>query len=319
MNPMNLELQICIAFLLDLFFGDPRWMPHPVRWMGRAAVGLEPILRRGVTNPRLAGILVVAVVVGGSALVAWGAVSLAAWVHPLAGAAVSVYLLYASLACKDLASHASRVYRALVAGDLPRAREAVGWMVGRDTQGLEEKEIVRATVESVSENLVDGITAPLFFAVLGGPVAAIAYKAVSTLDSLFGYKNDRYLYFGWASARLDDVVNYVPARLTVPLIAVAALLLRLDAAGALQVMFRDAKKHPSPNSGLSESAFAGAMRIQLGGVNYYGGEVSVRATMGRPMTYLNPRNILQANNLMFLTAFFCLLGFLAIRVVVFLA
>ncbi len=314
---MNLELEICTAFLLDLLIGDPRFFPHPVRLMGKLALAAEPPLRKIIGNQKIAGVFAVLLIVGSSSAAAWLAIAAASSFHPWAGSAVSVYLLYSCFATKDLASHASKVHRALQVDNLKGARKAVSQMVGRDTTHLEEKEIVRASIESVSENLVDGITAPLFFAVLGGPVAAIAYKAINTLDSTFGYKNERFLLFGWASARLDDAANYLPARLTAPLIAVASLCLRLDAAGAIQAIFRDAKNHPSPNSGISEAAFAGAMRIQLGGINYYEGIPSVRPLMGRPMTLLSPRNILTANNLMLLTALFCLLGFLALRIVIF--
>ena len=175
-------------------------------------------------------------------------------------------------------------------------------LVGRDTDRLDERGVSRAAVESVAENLVDGVTAPIFFAALGGPVAVMMYKAVSTLDSTFGYKTERYLFFGWASARLDDVANYLPARITVPFIALAAAISGFRPIGALRICLRDGWKHPSPNSGLAEAAVAGALGVQLGGLNYYDGEPEDGALMGDPVRPLNRKIILSANILVFITA-----------------
>ncbi|MCX6910659.1 MAG: adenosylcobinamide-phosphate synthase CbiB, partial [Verrucomicrobia bacterium] len=248
---MRLEYQIIAAFALDLLFGDPRWLPHPVKLIGRFAVMLEAPLRRSIPSTRVAGVVAVVVVLGVTGFVAFGLVRCAAALHPAAGDIVSILLLYTAFAARDLAHHANAVYRSLASGDLAEARQRVSMIVGRDTARLDEREVVRATVESVAESLVDGVTAPLFFAVLGGPVGAMLYKAVNTLDSTFGYKDERYIQFGWASARLDDLANFLPARFTAPLVAVAAALLGHNALRSLRIWLRDGRKHVSPNAGLT--------------------------------------------------------------------
>lgn len=292
--------QILLAILLDLLLGDPRWLPHPVQGIGWLAQRLETPLRRLIANPKLAGIIAVLLVVGSTVLVGFGLLRAAALLHPLAGDLVTILLLYTCFATRSLHDHALAVYRPLVAGDLTEARQRVGWLVGRDTDQLDEGEVTRAAVESVAENTVDGCTAPLLFACVGGPLGALAYKAISTLDSTFGYKDERYLQFGWASARLDDLTNLLPARLTALLIVPATLLLRLDAGTAWRIFKRDRHNHPSPNGGQIESAVAGALGVRLGGVNSYFGQPSSRPFMGDPLQPLAARHILQAVQLMWL-------------------
>ena len=292
--------QILLAILLDLLLGDPRWLPHPVQGIGWLAQRAEAPLRRLIANAKLAGIIEVFLVVGSTVLVGFGLLKAAALLHPLAGDIVAILLLYTCLATRSLHDHALAVYRPLVVGDPTEARQRVGWLVGRDTDQLDEGEITRAAVESVAENTVDGCTAPLLFACAGGPLGALAYKAISTLDSTFGYKNERYLQFGWASARLDDLANLLPARLTALLVVPAALLLRLDAGNAWRIFWRDRHNHPSPNGGQIESAVAGALGVRLGGVNSYFGQPSSRPFMGDPLQPLAARLILQAVRLMWL-------------------
>lgn len=313
---MRIEYQVMAAFGVDLLLGDPRWLPHPVKFIGRFAAALESPLRRMVSNARVAGIFAVLAVLSVTGLTAFLLVAGASRLHPVAGDAISIALLYTCFAGRDLARHSQQVYRALADDDLPEARRRVAMLVGRDTEHLDESEIVRGAVESVAENMVDGVTAPLFFAVLGGPVGAMLYKAVNTLDSTFGYKNERYLYFGWASARLDDVVNYIPARITAPLVAVASALLGLRPMGAWQMFLRDGRKHPSPNSGLTEAAVAGALGVQLGGVNSYFGIPSERPRMGDPDQILQRAHIPQANMLMLLTSALALMIFAGIRLAI---
>ena len=310
---MRLEYQVLAAFGLDLLLGDPRWLPHPVKAIGRFAMALETPLRRAVRNERAAGVLAVIAVLGATGLAGYALVACASALHPVAGDAVAVALLYTCFAGRDLARHGERVREALERGDLPEARRRVAMLVGRDTERLDEPEVVRGTVESIAENMVDGVTAPMLFAVLGGPVGALVYKAVNTLDSTFGYKNARYLRFGWASARLDDVVNYFPARLSAPLVAFTAALLGLRPVGAWRIFRRDGRKHPSPNSGLTEAAVAGALGVQLGGLNYYFGEPSERPRMGDPVEPLRCAHIAQANRLMLCTSALALLLFAGIR------
>jgi adenosylcobinamide-phosphate synthase len=305
---MNLEYQLPAAFGLDLLFGDPRRLPHPVKLIGRFALSLESPLRRRIANARMAGAAAAVLVVACAGLITWAAVHCAAFLHPAAEDAVSILLLYTTFAARDLLRHSQNVYRALKAGDIRGAREAVSMLVGRDTKDLDERGVSRAAIESVAENLIDGVTAPIFFAALGGPVAAMMYKAASTLDSTFGYKTERYLFFGWASARLDDAANYLPARLTVPFIAIAAAVSGFRPFGALRVCLRDGGKHSSPNAGLGEAAVAGALGVQLGGLNYYGGEPEEGALMGESVRPLDRRSILSANILAFITAVLFLLA-----------
>jgi adenosylcobinamide-phosphate synthase len=310
---MRLEYHIIAAFGIDLLLGDPRWLPHPVKFIGRFAMALEPWLRRAIPNARAAGILAVLTVMavtGGTTMLILAA---ATWLHPAMADAVSIMLLYTCFAGRDLAQHSGQVYRALAVGDLPLARSRVAMLVGRDTDRLDEPELVRATVESVAENMVDGVTAPLLFAAIGGPLGALLYKAINTLDSTFGYKNERYLYFGWAAARLDDVANFVPARLTAPLAVLAAAMLGLRPLGAWRIFRRDGRKHPSPNSGLAEAAVAGALGVQLGGTNWYFGTATERPRMGDPLHPLVRAHILKTNRLMLLTSVCALCAFTGIR------
>jgi adenosylcobinamide-phosphate synthase len=295
-----LSIQILLAILLDLLLGDPRWMPHPVQGIGWLAKRSEAPLRRLIANQKLAGIIAVLLVVGSTVLVGFVLITAATAIHPLAGDIVSILLLYTCFATRSLQDHALAVYRPLQTGDLAVARQRVGWLVGRDTAGLDEAEITRAAVESVAENTVDGCTAPLLFACFGGPLGALAYKVISTLDSTFGYKNERYLQFGWASARLDDLANLIPARLTALLIPPAALLLGLNGKQAWKIFRRDRHNHPSPNGGQIEAAVAGALGVRLGGINSYFGQPSTRPFMGDPLQPLESRHILQTVRLMWL-------------------
>ncbi|ASQ90389.1 cobalamin biosynthesis protein CobD [Prosthecochloris sp. GSB1] len=265
-------VQFVAAFLLDLLLGDPRGWPHPVRFIGRLATWSETVLRRLSFVPlRFAGGITVFVVVFVPVILAWSMLHAAFLLHPLFGAFASVVMLASTIAARDLAGHARAVLAALEAGDLPGAREKVGMMVGRDTAQMSEQDVVRATAESVAENTVDGVTAPLFYALLFGPVGAVAYKAVNTLDSSFGYKNERYREFGWASAKIDDLFNYLPSRLTVAALVPAAFLLRLRYGEIMASVRNTAPLHASPNAGYSEAAFAGALGVRFGGPRSYGG------------------------------------------------
>ena len=274
------DLLLLAAFALDLIFGDPRWMPHPVRGIGWFALQTELLLRRTALPLRLAGILAVLVVVGGSAGIAGLLVALATTVHPVAGMVVAIYLMYSCFAVKDLGDHAGAVQRALDTGDVELARKKVSFMVGRDTAALSAAGIALAATESVAENSVDGVTAPLFYALLFGPVGAIAYKAINTLDSTFGYKNERYLEFGWAAAKLDDFANYLPARVTVIAIALAAVVSNLRFFDIFDAVRQGVRLHASPNAGYPECAFAGALGVTFGGGRSYGGELHNAPLLG---------------------------------------
>jgi len=295
---MRLELQIALAIALDLLLGDPARLFHPVTGVARLGLALEGPFRWMVPSPRAAGTMLVlavlAVSVGLVALLLVGSSRL----HPLTGDLLSVLVLYTCFAARGLSAHAGRVYRGLVAGDLPAAREAVSLLVGRDTRQMDEGEAARAAVESVAENSSDAVVAPLLYAVVLGPLGAVAYKTANTLDSTFGYKNERYRQFGWASARLDDLLNLVPARLTAAVIICAAPLLRLSAGRAARVYLRDRQRHPSPNGGHPEAAMAGALGVRLGGENRYGERVEQRPFLGDECEPLGARHLKLAIRLM---------------------
>lgn len=291
------------AFLLDLLLGDPQWFPHPVRLVGKFASATERLFRAMRFLPlRAAGVLTAIVVICTTA----GVVHLLVWqasrLHPLAGVAASVLLLYFAIAPRDLAAHAAAVRDALLAGDLELARRRVAMMVGRDTALLDEEGVARAAVESVAENTSDGVTAPLFYGILFGPAGAWLYKASNTLDSMFGYRNERYREFGWASARFDDLLNFLPARLTVLAVAGAAFILRLDPAATFRSVTDGARRHESPNAGYPESAFAGALGVTLGGARSYGGVTKTVPTLGIRNGAMEAGTITRAMRLMYVAS-----------------
>ena len=264
---------------LDLCIGDPPWLPHPVRAIGWWISQQESLLRRISMHLKLAGVLLWIFTVGLTAAI----VAASVWLLPLS----AIYWIFAFLAVRDLDRHAMRVITALAAGDLHEAREKLSWIVGRDTATLEANDIVRAVVETVGENLGDGVVAPLFYLAIGGPVAMAAYKAVNTLDSMVGYRNEKYRDLGWFSARADDWANWIPARLTAVLVWIVSLLPGFATAKSIRVTFRDGGSQPSPNSGYPEAAVAGALGVQLGGVNSYGGIASRKASLGDPQRALD--------------------------------
>ena len=297
------------AVVLDASCGDPRWLPHPVRLMGRMIIWYERGIRRLVSR-RIAEVAAGVVLAVGLPAFWYAAtfwlLELSMAAHEIIGKLTEVLLAYTALAARDLSDHAVVVGRALDAQSLDEARGAVAHIVGRDTAGLSEPEIVRATVETIAESAADGVIAPLFYLLLGGPPLALAYKAVNTLDSMVGHLDEPYRYFGWASARLDDLANWIPARVTACLV-IAAVGLRFRSVArmryAWRVFRRDAGKHPSPNSGQAEAAMAGGLQIQLGGVNYYGGTPMPRPLLGVADRPLIARRIHEAVSIMWLTSF----------------
>ncbi|MCJ8013179.1 adenosylcobinamide-phosphate synthase CbiB [Paenibacillus sp. KQZ6P-2] len=301
---MTAILILAGAFVLDLLIGDPRWIPHPVIGMGKAIKRLEAWIRSrfSPTNLKKAGILLPLLVVGGSFVITWVLLKLLSWVHPWLAWAAEAVLIATTIAVKGLKDAGMEVYRHLQKGDLPAARTSLSMIVGRETSHLDEPEIVRGTVETVAENIVDAVISPLLYALIGGAPLAMAYRAVNTLDSMVGYKNDKYIHLGWASARLDDIANWIPARLTALLLTVSALILGMDYKRAFRTVQRDARRHPSPNSGFPESAVAGALGIRLGGTNVYHGVTSFRAYMGDAIRPMEARDILLTNRLLLTTS-----------------
>lgn len=305
------------ALLLDLTFGDPRWLPHPVVAIGRMIHLLDQGLRKEWLNERVAGIVLLTVVVGCSVLCTWGALKSLFLLLPLAGWIGTVLVSATCLASRSLHMESARVASALKAGDLPAARHFLSHIVGRDTEHLEEPEVWRAVIETVAENTSDGIIAPLFWLTVGGPVAAIAYKAVSTLDSMVGYRSERYLRFGWASARMDDVLNYIPARISALLLILSAPLAGCSMLGAARITVRDRLNHPSPNSGHPEAAAAGALGVRFGGEARYHGVVSVKKHIGDPLRQIDAQTYRDMIKLMYIStllmALLCLAAIFSLR------
>jgi adenosylcobinamide-phosphate synthase len=296
--------ELLIASALDGICGDPRGLPHPVRMMGRCIAWLDHRVRnicRSNTSLRVAGICLA----GGFPIMTYclGAViiqeaeHLAGWL----GSALSIGLASTTLAARDLWDHVRAVDDPLQAGDLPAARGAVAMIVGRDTAELSESEVARATVETVAESVSDGVIAPLLYLAIGGAPLALAYKAVNTLDSMIGHRDERYAYLGWASARLDDLVNWIPARLSAVLLLLGAGLITQQLErirNGWRVFKRDGSLHPSPNSGRPEAAMAGILGIRLGGTNFYDGIAQDRPILGVEGRSAEPRDMTLAATIM---------------------
>ncbi|MDN5293849.1 MAG: adenosylcobinamide-phosphate synthase [Eubacteriales bacterium] len=276
--------QTAAAFGLDLLVGDPAFFPHPVVLIGKFISWQEKGWRRLVKTPlglRLAGGFVAFTVPLTAAAVVTLILYLASRLHPWLRVALEIWFISTTVAARGLHRAAAEIDGLLAGGQLAEARRRVGWIVGRDTERMDAGEVVRAVVETVAENTVDAVVAPLFYAFIGGAPLAMFYRAVNTLDSMVGYHNERYRHFGFFSARLDDVLNFIPARLTVVVFLAAAFLQGLPVRRAWQVVRRDAGDHPSPNSGYPEAAVAGILGVRLGGLNYYHGQPSFRAYMGK--------------------------------------
>ncbi len=291
------------ALVVDTVFGDPRSDWHPVVLIGRVISFYEGLLypKEGASHGStfLRGMVTVLLVLLSVGLV----VGFLVWVSDLGGivlyAAVSTVVLYFTITPRALARDGLEIYHLLKDGDIVLARKRLSWIVGRDTENLEEGDIARGTIETVAENTTDGIISPLFYFLLFGPIGAAIYRAGNTMDSMLGYKNERYLYFGRFAARLDDVLNYIPARLTFLLFVAASFLMQLDWRNAISIGLRDAPKHPSPNGGYAEATVAGAMHVRLGGYNYYEGKPEFREYMGDPDTPLKADHIMTSIMLMY--------------------
>ncbi len=314
---LPLELQIVAALLLDAVIGDPQWFPHPVRIIGSFASLNERVWRRVAGDTKTAGCITWLITAAVTGVAAWALLLICGIIHPILHSICSIVILYFTIAVKDLIYHGKEVRKALLLGDIEQARKRVGFLVSRETEHLGEAEIARSTVESLAENSSDGIVAPVFFALLGGPVLALLYKTVSTLDSMFGYKNRRYRSFGWFSAKADDVFNYIPARITALFAAFTAPVFGRRTGDAFSVVARDGRKNPSPNAGMSEAAFAGVLGVQLGGRSRYFGKIVEKPVIGEPVNPLTASTIGEAIRLiMFLTGLFVIAG-IAVRMLLF--
>lgn len=307
MNALTLS---ALAVLLDLLIGDPDWIPHPVILIGKWIGLVDKRCNQSTLSPRrrkMMGVLLTASTLALSGAIPWGLLWSANRLSPVVGIALNIFLIATTIAWNGLIRVGRQVDVLLSKDDLPGARRAVAMIVGRDTATLSPVEITRATVETLAENLVDAIVSPLFFACIGGAPLALMYRAANTLDSMVGYRNERYRDFGWCSARTDDVLNFIPGRITAIFLWMALASLQLNPMRAWRTMRADAKKHPSPNSGIPESMVAGALGVQLGGVNHYQGIPSHRATLGTAIRPLDPADINRTIRIVQTTGWFLLL------------
>lgn len=294
---------IVCAFVLDFVLGDPRWLPHPIIWMGNTISYFEPRFRRWITSPFTAGLVFALVLILVTWTIAWGVVELANLIHPIIGIGIQVLMFFYCFSAKSLSTAAMDVARPLLAGDLAKARIRVGYIVGRQTTGLDRAGVTRATVETVAENFVDGFLSPLCFALVFGVPGAMAYKMINTLDSMVGYKNETYILFGRASARIDDLANFIPARLSLLIISGAAALISFrHGRQSLTTALSQGRNHKSPNAGYPEAAFAGALEVRMGGPNIYHGKLMEKPYIGGAFKDPEPGKINQACELMMVSA-----------------
>lgn len=304
---------IVAGFILDLIFGDPHWLPHPICLIGNLIGFLEKNLRRllapGKTALLLGGALMVVIVLSLSYAVPYAVLMLAEQVSPWLRFALETVMFYQIFATKCLRDESMKVYTALHNNDLEDARVKLSWIVGRDTKELTAEEVTKGAVETVAENTADGIIAPMFYMFIGGAPLAFLYKGINTMDSMVGYKNDKFLYFGRCAAKLDDVANLIPARITGILMILASYFLNMNAAGAWKIFWRDRYNHLSPNSAMTESVTAGALNIQLGGDHYYFGKLVHKDTIGDNIRPVVAEDIVAVNNLLYMTAVISLLLF----------
>ena len=297
-------LLIC-CYVTDLIWGDPEWFPHPVRGIGKLISLLDKRLngKGSLWLERIKGAILTFVVVGVAVCLAYLLVRLSRKLNPFLGNLTWVYLGYASLSIKDLRVKAKMILKEVKKDSIVEARKQLSKIVGRDTQNLTKNRIIAAATESIAENTNDGIVAPLFYLILGGPVLAIAYKSINTLDSMVGYKDEKYLHFGWFPAKLDDIANFIPARISGFLISISSLISgRMGFKEPFKTMLRDGQKHPSPNSGLSEAAMAGALGIRLGGTSSYNGKVSTKPYIGEGRRNMQPSLITEALTISFISS-----------------
>lgn len=301
------------GFLLDLVLGDPHTPYHPACIIGKYISGYEKLLRKhllkdnaGEKLQKRAGIYLVVLVLITATLIPALLLMAAYWMHPYVGLGAEMIMCYAVLAARSLQTESMKVYDALQTDGLEVGRKAVSMIVGRDTQNLDEKGVTKAAVETIAENFSDGVVAPMFYMILGGTVAGYFYKAVNTMDSMVGYKNEKYLYFGRAAAHLDDIVNYIPARISALVMIGASFLMKLDGPNAWKIFIRDRHNHASPNSAQTEAVAAGALDVMLAGDAYYFGQLYHKKTIGDDIRPIEVNDIRVMNRLMYASAWITL-------------
>lgn len=299
------------AYFMDLIVGDPYGFPHPVIYIGKLISLLERNLRKLKINMKLAGALLCLILMSSVALITYSICKLAS-VNIYLYIFVSAVIVCTCFSTKCLADEGKKIYDSFEENNIELSRKQLSYIVGRDTSALDEPDIIRATVETIAENTVDGTISPMFYAFIGGPILAILYKAVNTMDSMIGYKNERYIDFGMTAARLDDIFNYIPARISLIGFTMASFILRYDYKSCIKIAIRDRKNHTSPNCAYPEAAVAGALGIELGGTNIYFGQKVYKPTIGEKKRKIVKEDILKTNRLLYLSTFLTLILFIVI-------
>lgn len=313
-----------VGFLMDLLLGDPYWLPHPIRLIGNWISFLEKRLLGSKTEEKHTtpeqeqrrGMLLVLAVLSSTVFVTAVLLLGAYRLHPYLGAVIESIMTYQILATKCLKVESMKVYQELKKGDIAASRKAVSMIVGRDTECLDETGVAKAAIETVAENTSDGVIAPMIFTAIGGPILGFFYKAVNTMDSMVGYKNEKYQYFGTAAAKFDDVVNYIPARLSACLMILASAITHMDWKNAKKIFLRDRYNHKSPNSAQTESVMAGALDVQLAGDAWYFGKLCKKPTIGDAIREIEPEDIRRSHTLLYMTAVLALVVFEVVKVLV---
>ncbi len=313
---MRLTIAIVIAYIMDLIIGDPRWMPHPVVYIGKLIAALEKQIRKTVKSDKSGGLLLVVLVLLITGAVTYSIIFLAYKASLYLGLLVETLLMYQIFATKSLKTESMKVHDALE-DSLGEGRMAVSYIVGRDTSELNEKEVIKATVETVAENTTDGVIAPIMFCAIGGAGLGMIYKAINTMDSMVGYKNEKYINFGTVAAKLDDVANYLSARISAVIMMLAAGMGNMDWKNAIKIFKRDRYNHKSPNSAQTEAVCAGALGIQLAGDAYYFGKLNEKATIGDKTREIEKNDIKKSIKLMYISSGIALAICVAIRLTIF--
>lgn len=311
---------LVMGYILDLIFGDPYWMPHPVRFIGNLISILEKVIRRFMPKTKrgeyIGGIIFTVMVVSISMVIPLVIILMAKSINTYLALTVETFMCYQILATKSLKVESMKVYDELAKNDLPSARKAVSMIVGRDTKDLTFSGVAKAAVETVAENTSDGIIAPMIFIAIGGAPMGFFYKAINTMDSMVGYKNEKYMNFGRFAAKLDDVVNYLPARISAYQMILSSFFLRYDYKNAFKIYKRDRYNHASPNSAQTESVCAGALDVQLAGNAYYFGKLYEKPTIGDDIREINYDDIKKANRLLYCTSFISIVIISVIKITI---
>ena len=316
---MKYSIYACIiGFILDMIFGDPHWLYHPIRLIGKLITNTEKLVRscfpKTKSGGRMGGIVLAIIVMAVSTGIPLMILVICYKIHVYLGVAIESIFCYQLLATKSLKVESMKVYKALKDGDLEKARYAVSMIVGRDTKSLNAVGITKAAVETVAENTSDGSIAPLIGIIIGGAPLGFLYKSINTMDSMIGYKNDKYINLGRFAAKLDDIVNYIPARLSAYMMILSAYILGMDGKNAYRIYKRDRYKHASPNSAHTESVCAGALGIRLAGDAYYFGKLHKKEYIGDAIREIEVEDIKRANRLLYMCAFLSLVLLMGIRI-----